>query len=295
MEYIFHTLILICIFGTLGASLNLIAGYTGMLSIAHASFFGVGAYTAALLSLSTNIPFPVVTLSSIAVSCVVGMLLIAPSLRVKGDYFVISTFAFQVIAFQVFNNLIGLTRGPMGLPGIPPAALGDFELSTPFRFFFLSLVYLLVVHWIVAKIAGSPLGRVLTAIREDEVLTSTAGKCVALDKFLVFIVGAGIAGGAGALYAVYIGFIDPTSFTVMDSIFILSIVVIGGAGSVWGPFIGATILIAIPEALRFLGLPSSLAADIRQLLYGGLMIGFLLWRSQGILGNDVVEHQNAKP
>jgi len=243
--------------------LNLIAGYTSMLSIAHASFFGVGAYTAALLSLDTHISFPVVALSSIAVSCVVGTLLIAPSLRVKGDYFVIATFAFQVIAFHIFNNWVGLTRDPMGLPGIPQATIGVFELSTPLRFFFLALGYLLVVHWIVAKIAGSPLGRVLTAIREDEILTSAAGKYAAAVKSLVFIVGAGIAGGAGALYAVYIGFIDPTSFTVMDSIFMLSIVIIGGSGSVWGPLVGAVVLIAIPEALRFLGLPSALAADVR--------------------------------
>ena len=291
MEYIFHTIILICIYGALGASLNLIAGYTGMLSIAHASFFGVGAYTAALLSLYAHTSFFVVALSSIAVSCVAGTLLIAPSLRVKGDYFVISTFAFQVIAFQIFNNWVGLTRGPMGLPGIPQATIGGFELSTPLRFFFLALGYLLVVHWIVAKIASSPLGRVLTAIREDEVLTGVAGKCAITDKLLIFIVGAGIAGGAGALYAVYIGFIDPSSFTVMDSIFMLSILIVGGAGSVWGPLVGAILLITIPEALRFLGLPTALAADIRQLLYGGLLIVFLLWRPKGILGHYVEERK----
>lgn len=130
----------------------------------------------------------------------------------------------------------------------------------------------------------SPFGRVLKAIREDEVFTQAAGKDVAAYKVLVFVIGAGMAAVAGVMYAHYISFIDPTSFTVMESIFIISIVIIGGAGSMWGPIIGAVVLVTLPELLRFIGLPSSVAANTRQIIYGGLLVAFMMWRPQGLMG-----------
>jgi branched-chain amino acid transport system permease protein len=125
---------------------------------------------------------------------------------------------------------------------------------------------------------------VLKAIREDEVFAQAAGKNVAAYKVLIFVIGAGMAAIAGVMYAYYISFIDPTSFTVMESIFILSIVIIGGAGSLWGPVIGAVVLVLLPELLRFIGLPISVAANVRQILYGGLLVAFMMWRPHGFLG-----------
>ena len=124
----------------------------------------------------------------------------------------------------------------------------------------------------------------LRAIREDEVFAQAMGKDVAAFKVKVFMIGAGLAAISGVLYATYISYIDPTSFTVMESIFIISIVIIGGAGNLWGSVLGAAVLIALPELLRFIGLPNSVAANIRQMLYGGLLVAFMLWRPRGFIG-----------
>ena len=148
--------------------------------------------------------------------------------------------------------------------------------------------------WISQRIVQSPFGRVLKAIREDEVFAQAAGKSVAAYKVLVFMIGAGMAAVAGVMYAHYISFIDPTSFTVMESIFIISIVIIGGAGSLWGPVVGAVVLVTLPELLRFLGLPSSIAANTRQIIYGGLLVAFMMWRPRGFLGEYAFQSKEAR-
>ena len=284
MEYLLHILILIGIYVILAESLNLIVGYTGLLSIAHAAFYGVGAYVAALMALKLNSPFLVNIICAIVISGLLGGLVGIPSLRIKDHYFVIATFAFQVIAFSILNNWVSFTGGPMGLPGIPQPVIFGWVVSSHVEFLVLVGIFALLTVWICHRIVTSPFGRVLTAIREDEVFTLSVGKNIAFCKVAVFIIGSGMAAIAGALYAHYISFIDPTSFTVMESIFIISIVIIGGAGSLWGPVIGAIVLVMLPEVLRFVGMPSSIAANMRQILYGGLLVVFMMWRPQGLVG-----------
>ena len=284
MDYLLHILILVCLYGILSISLNLIAGYAGLVSIAHAAFYGLGAYVVALMSLKLGSPFAVNIVCACAVSGLLGVVVGIPSLRIRDDYFVIATFAFQVIAFSLFNNWVSLTGGPMGLPGIPPPVVFGLELSSPFAFLVLAASGCLLTIGISRLVVKSAFGRVLKAIREDEVFTQAAGKNVAAFKVLVFMIGACLAGLAGGLYACYISFIDPTSFTVMESIFIISVVIIGGAGNLWGSVLGAAVLVILPEALRFLGLPSSVAANVRQILYGSLLVVFMLWRPQGLIG-----------
>ncbi|NQU23855.1 MAG: branched-chain amino acid ABC transporter permease [Candidatus Nealsonbacteria bacterium] len=284
MEYLLHILILIGIYVILASSLNLIAGYAGLLSIAHAAFFGVGAYVAVLMGLHWETPF-LVNLAAAVVFCgILGGVVGAPGLRIRDDYFVIATFAFQVIAFSVLNNWVSLTGGPMGLPGIPQPVIFGWTVSSHWEFLVLTGGCCAAVLWICHKIVTSPFGRMLKAIREDEVFAQAAGKNVAACKVLVFAIGAAMAAVAGVMYAHYISFIDPTSFTVMESIFIISIVIIGGAGSMWGPVLGAVVLVALPEVLRFVGLPSAVAANVRQILYGGALVAMMMWRPQGLLG-----------
>jgi len=284
MEYLLHILILIGIYVILSVSLNLIAGYAGLLSIAHAAFYGIGAYVVALMALYWESPFWINILCAVILSGLLGALVGIPSLRIRGDYFVIATFAFQVITFSVLNNWVGFTGGPMGLPGIPQPVIFGWKVSSHLGFFLLVGVLCSLILWVSCRIVRSPFGRVLKAIREDEVFAQAAGKNVAAYKMFVFVIGAGMAAVAGAMYAYYISFIDPTSFTVMESIFILSIVIIGGAGSLRGPVVGAVVLVTLPEMLRFVGLPSSVAANVRQILYGGLLVAFMMWRPQGFLG-----------
>ena len=284
MEYIIHILILICIYIILSVSLNLIAGHAGLLSIAHAAFYGVGAYTMALLALNWNMPFWVGVLFAVTVSGLLGALVGFPALRIRADYFVVATFAFQVLAFSLLNNWVSLTGGPMGLPGIPRPVLLGWRVSSHVEFLILVGSFCVALLWLSHRIVRSPFGRVLRTIREDEVFAEAIGKNVAAYKVIVFVVGAGAAAVAGTLYACYITFVDPTSFTVMESIFIISIVIVGGAGGFWGPVLGAVLLVALPELLRFVGLPSSVAANVRQMLYGGLLVAFTMCRPRGLFG-----------
>lgn len=172
----------------------------------------------------------------------------------------------------------------MGLRGIPKPTILGLQVSSKVGFLILVGIFCALTLWVTCRIVRSPFGRVLKAIREDEVFAQTAGKNVTSHKVIVFVIGAGMAAVAGVMYAHYVRFIDPTSFTVMESIFILSIVIIGGAGSLWGPVIGAVVLVVLPELLRFIGLPSSVAANLRQIIYGGLLVAFMMWRPQGFLG-----------
>ena len=294
MDYLLHILILIGIYAILSMSLNLIAGYTGLLSIAHAAFYGVGAYVAALMALNLHSPFLLNLICAIILSALVGALVGIPSLRIRDDYFLIVTFAFQVILFNILNNWVSFTGGPMGLPGIPQPTIFGLTISSNFGFLLLIGFLCALIFWFSSRIVLSPFGRVLMAIREDEVFAEAAGKNVSAYKVLVFVIGAGMAAIAGVMYAYYISFIDPSSFTVMESIFIISIVIIGGAGSLRGPVLGAVVLILLPELLRLLGLPSSVAANIRQILYGGLLVAFMMWRPRGFLGEYAFQRGEAQ-
>jgi branched-chain amino acid transport system permease protein len=294
MEYLLHILILIGIYVILSVSLNLIVGYAGLLSIAHAAFYGVGAYTAALLALSLNSPFLINILCAAILSGLLGVLVGIPSLRIHDDYFVIATFAFQIITFSILNNWVSLTGGPMGLPGIPQPVILGVTISSHIDFLVLTAILCAAALWICSRIVRSPFGRVMKSIREDEVFAEAFGKNIAFYKVIIFVIGAGMAAVAGVIYAYYISFIDPTSFTVMESIFIISIVIIGGAGSLWGPVIGAVALVVLPEILRFIGLPSSVAANLRRIIYGGLLVAFMMWRPQGFSGEYAFRAEEAK-
>ena len=284
MDYILHILILINIYIILVVSLDLIAGYTGMLSIAHAAFYGIGAYATALLSLHFQTNFLFNMIFGIIGAAVLGAIIAFPSLRIHDDYFVIATFGFQMIVYSIFNNWVTLTRGPLGIPGIPVASLFGLAIDNYWRFLVLSGIFALLAYLLVHRVVHSPYGRVLKAIREDEVFAQGLGKNVSSYKIQVFVIGGALASVAGNLYAHYITFIDPTSFTIMESILVISMVIIGGAGSLRGPIIGAVVLVILPEAIRFVGLPGSVAANVRQIFYGGLLVLLMIYRPKGLLG-----------
>ena len=284
MEYLLHILILISIYAIVGMALNLVAGYTGLISLAQAGFYGIGAYVAALLSLNYGVSFLLVIPAAVLIAVIIGFLIGFPALRIRDDFFVIATFGFQIILFQVMNNWMELTNGPLGLPGIPQPELFGYRLTSHIDFLVLSLALAIIVYFILRRLTRSPFGNVLRAIREDDVFALSLGKNVNLYKVTSFSVAAGLAAIGGAIYAYYITFIDPTSFTVNESIFMLSIVIVGGAGRLEGSILGAIILVSLPELLRFVGMPSSVAANMRQILYGGALVAFMMWRPKGILG-----------
>lgn len=285
MEYLLHILILIGIYIILAISLNLISGYTGLISIAHAAFYGVGAYVAALLALNFGSNFFINLILAMILAGILGGVVAIPSLRIHDDYFAIATFAFQIIVYSVMNNWVSLTKGPLGLPGIPQPLIFGIKVSSHQNFLILVASFFAFLTYLFARrLVNSPFGRVLRGIREDEIFVQSLGKNVIKYKILIFVIGASLAAVAGSLYAYYITFIDPTSFTIMESIFILSIVIIGGAGNLWGSIIGAVVLVTMPEFLRFIGMPNAIAANLRQIMYGGLLVIFMMYRPQGLLG-----------
>jgi branched-chain amino acid transport system permease protein len=289
MDYVFHLVVLIGVYVMLATSLDLLAGHTGILSLSHAAFFGIGGYCSAILTLNFGIPTVLGALAGMVLSAFISFMVSLPSMRLKEDYFVLSTFGFQLIAFDVLNNWQGLTGGPSGIVGIPGVSLLGYRVESRLSFATLTVFLATVVICVCHRIARSPFGRVLHAIREDEVFAESLGKNTFSFKTQVFAISAAVAALAGSLYAHYITFIDPTSFTVMESILIVSMVIIGGAGSRWGPITGAAMLVLLPEALRFIGLPATAAAHVRQILYGSLFVVLLMVRPQGLAGQEPVQ------
>lgn len=284
MEYVLHILILVAIYITLAVSLDLLAGRMGLLSVAQAAFYGLGAYTSALLAVQFGVPFFVGVLAGMTVAVMISFVVSLPSLRLHDDYFVIATFGFQMILFSIFNNWMNLTRGPLGIPGIPQPVIFGWHVTSHLDFLILAAAFACFAYFVVYRLTSSPFGRVLHAIREDEVFAEAHGKNTLYFKVTAFAVSAALAASSGSLYASYITYIDPTSFTVMESILIISMVIIGGAGSLWGPLIGAFVLVTLPEALRFVGLPDSVAANLRQIIYGSLLVIMMMFRPRGLVG-----------
>ena len=293
VDYVLHVMVLVAIYTILSVSLNLISGYTGLLSVAHAALFGVGSYVAALLALHFDAGLLLGLVCAAAGAALISLFVAAPSLRIRDDYFVLATFAFQVIAFSVMNNWVGVTGGPMGLPGIPQPSVFGIDIASHAQFLLLTGTFAAFALLLVRRLVRAPYGRVLKALREDEVFAQSMGKSITSYKLQVFVIGAALAAVAGTLYAHYITFIDPTSFTVQESIFMLAIVIVGGSGSIAGSVVGAALLVALPEALRFLGLPSSVAANVRQILYGALLVACMMFRPQGILGEFAFRRKQA--
>ena len=250
--------------------------------MAQAGFYGIGAYTTAILSTQFGFSFwlnlPLAMLISGAIALVVSLI----ALRTVEDYFIICTLGIQVILFSLMNNLMEVTRGPLGIPGIPSISFFGMSLDSKISFLILSLFFVALVWFVLKNISKSGFGKILIAISEDEIYTQSIGKNVYQSKIISYTTSAILAAIPGALYAHYISFIDPTSFTVTESIFILSIVIIGGLGNLTGSFLAASFLVLLPEALRFVGMPDSIAANLRQIIYGLILVVVMMTGKNGV-------------
>lgn len=284
MSYFLHLSTFFFIYAILGVSLNLVVGFTGLVSIMHAAFFGIGAYITAILMVKLGMNFFVALILAILLNTFVGFCLGWLLSRLGGDYYVLGSIAFNFLVLSVFINWENLTSGPLGIPGIPKPELFGFSFSDPNQFFLLSLIFLALVYLASRYIANSSFGRVLKAIREDETAAKVFGYNVLSYKIAVSGFAAGMAAVAGALFSSYLTFIDPTSFDVMQSVFIFSIVIVGGFANLKGSLMGALILILFPEALRFAGFPADISAYAQQAVYGLALILLMIYRPQGILG-----------
>lgn len=276
--------IYIGIYGILSLSLNLIAGYTGLLSLCHAAFFGIGAYTTAIMMTHGQGFWLSLLLSGLlAGSC--GLLIGLPTLRLKGDYLAISTLGFGEIVKNVILNWDRLTRGPMGINGIPYITVPFINYTIQSKMDFLILVWIVTfsTYFLLEQLGRSRYGRAFIAIREDEIAARSLGINPTTYKISAFVIGAFFAGIAGTLWALYNTSVAPQTFDFMLSIMVLSMVVLGGMGNNRAVLLGTAILVITSELPRLLGFSAYIPPQTNQILFGLILVVMMIYRPQGLL------------
>jgi len=276
-EYYMRVITLAGIWVILALGVQIILGFTGMITFGHAAFYCIGAYTSALLVMRLGLSFWFALPSAALVAGLLGILLGIPSLRLRGDYLAVVTLAFGEIVRLVVVNWVGFTRGPMGLPNIPPPILFGIELHSTVAYYYLCLGLVIACVGLVRWLVLSPFGRAMMAVRDDDIAASAMGIDTFKVRLLAFALGGALAGVAGSFFAHYNGFISPENFGGAESMLMLLMVVLGGVGSIPGAILGAVILSILPEALRMIG-------QWRLVLNGFLMVVLILLRPQGLLG-----------
>ena len=305
----------------LALGLNVVVGFAGLLDLGYIAFYAIGAYTTALLSsphLSTQFawighlfpgglhtPFWIIVPIAMALAAMFGVLLGAPTLRLRGDYLAIVTLGFGEIVRIFMNNLdrpVNITNGPQGITGIDPVQVGGFSLAqthtflgfqftTVYMYYYLFVLCSLLVIWVCTRLQHSRIGRAWAAIREDEIAAKAMGINTRNVKLLAFAMGASFGGLSGAMFGGFQGFVSPESFTFWESVVVLACVVLGGMGHLPGVILGAVLLSVFPEFLRSTMGPLQNAIFgheivdtevIRQLLYGLAMVLIMLYRSEGL-------------
>lgn len=269
----------IVIYAIAACGLNVIIGYAGQVSLGHAAFVGIGAYTAALLSTKVGSSFWISLPIVLAISAIFGLLLGLPSLRVREDFLAITTIGINFIVEAIFNY-VPFFGGALGIGGIPPIALFGAKLKG-FAFFYLCIFFLLIVLAACWWFTRSWAGLACFALREEESAASSMGISPVRFKLLAFVVGTCMAGLSGALNAHYITFISATDFSFPFSILLLCMVVIGGMGTLWGPVLGALILGALPEIFRPI-------VDYRILFYTVMLLLMIRFQPGGLLGENMM-------
>jgi len=285
-EYWLAQLTFVLIYSVVGLGLMLLAGFTGLFSLGHAAFLGVGAYTQAVM-VNAGVPFPLALAAAALLSAAVGVVVGLPALRVKGIYLGMATLAFGFIVEEALARWESVTGGNSGLTVKPPA-IGGWKLDTPMEFYFLCLVVTVLATLAVLNLLRSSTGRAFVAIRDSEISAQSMGIQLARYKTLSFALSAALAGLGGALYAHKIQFLSPDQFGIVQSIDLLLMVVIGGLGSVHGAFLGAIFLIVMPQLIALAKdvLPAAIgqATGLQGTVYGLVLIAFVLFEPMGLYG-----------
>jgi branched-chain amino acid transport system permease protein len=285
-EYLLAQLIFILIYGVVGLGLMVLAGFTGLFSIGHAAFFGVGAYTQAVLT-GMGWPFPLALAVGAVLSAAVGVVVGLPALRVKGIYLGIATLSFGFIVEEVFARWESVTGGNAG-KSVGLVDIFGWKADTGASFYYVCLVITIIATLSVVNLLRSPTGRAFVAIRDSEISAQSMGIHLAYYKTLSFAISAALAGIGGALYAHAIRFLSPDQFNIIQSIDLLLMVVIGGLGSIHGAFLGAIFLIGLPQAIGAVKdyLPQAIgqAPGLKAVIYGAVLVGFVMFEPLGLYG-----------
>jgi branched-chain amino acid transport system permease protein len=297
----------------LALGLNIVVGFAGLLDLGYIAFYAVGAYTYALLAsphFNIHLPFWVILPIGAAIAALFGIILGAPTLKLRGDYLAIVTLGFGEIIRIFLNNLsrpVNITNGPQGIARIDPFTLGEFDFSHyeeffglmfsgPVKYYYLLLAVMLGVIVVNIRLQNSRIGRAWEAIREDEIAARAMGINTRNVKLLAFAMGASFGGIAGGMFSAIQGFISPESFVLVESIMVVSMVVLGGMGNIWGVILGALLLSFVPELLRWTVEPLQGAIFgrqliepevIRMLIFGFALVLIMLFRPAGLLPSAV--------
>jgi branched-chain amino acid transport system permease protein len=301
------------LYALLALGLNIVVGFAGLLDLGYIAFYAVGAYAYALLAsphFGLHLPFWVILPIGAAVAAIFGILLGAPTLKLRGDYLAIVTLGFGEIVRIFLNNLsqpVNITRGPQGITGIDPVrfagvdfsrsdALLGVAVSSPIKYYYLLLALMLAIILVNVRLQNSRIGRAWEAIREDEVAARAMGINTTSLKLLAFAMGASFGGVAGGMFSAIQGFISPESFVLVESVMVVAMVVLGGMGNIWGVILGALLLSFVPEILRWTVAPAQEALFgrmlvepevIRMLIFGLALVLIMLFRPAGLLPSAV--------
>ena len=308
------------LFVFLSLGLNIVVGFAGMLDLGYIAFYAVGAYVYALLAsphFNIHWPFWAILPIGAAVAALFGVLIGAPTLKLRGDYLAIVTLGFGEIVRIFLNNLshpVNITNGPQGIARIDPFRVGGVDFSRsdsflgltfsgPIKYYYLLLLVLLAVIFINVRLQNSRIGRAWEAVREDEVAARAMGIDTRNIKLLAFAMGASFGGIAGGMFSAIQGFISPESFVLVESIMVVSMVVLGGMGNIWGVILGAVLLSFVPEILRFTVEPVQMRLFgrmliepevIRMLIFGFALVLVMAFRPGGLWPSAVRKRELAE-
>ncbi len=281
--YLLTIAIFIGIHAIIAIGLGLLMGYAGQVSLGHAAFYGLGAYTTAILTTKAGIPPLGAMAAGIVLTAVVAVLLGAPTLRLHGHYLAMFTLGLGIIVQIIFNQARGLTGGFGGLMGIPPLGVGYWQLDTKPEFYIAVIAVLTVTILLANNLVHSRIGRALRALHESELAAALSGVDVARYKLLVFVISAMLASVAGSLYAHLLRFVSPDPFGFAFSVELLIMVVAGGARSVWGPVAGAALLTILGEVIAKTGEQIPWVADLDVILFGAVLTAVVIFLPQGLI------------
>jgi branched-chain amino acid transport system permease protein len=297
-NYLLQLLVMIGIYSILAYSMNLVTGYGGLLVFCPAAFYGVGAYAHTLMRVGRNgnhfsgellfsadWSFPGAVLAAALAGGFVALLIGLVALRFRGDFFVFTTLGFQMIVFVVLYNWTELGRGAFGIYDIPRPEILGWRVDSLWKYALLVVLVNGLLLPILFALYHSPFGLSLKALRENERAAESLGISAFRQHLAAFVIAGMFAAVAGALFASYVTYIDPTSFNLRESIFIVSLLLLGGAGNIRGPILGVVVMILLPEILRFLGFPGAVAPNVREIIYGMSLIILMYWRPKGLAGD----------
>lgn len=283
-NYLLGILIVTGIYAIIVIGLGILMGYAGQVSFGHAAFYGLGGYTAAILTTAYRWPSIAALLAAMALPGAVAALIGRPTLKLKELYLALATLAFGILVHILFNEVTGLTGGPSGLAGIPYLSLGGLVFDRDIKFYYLVLAMVLLITLGVKNLIHSRVGRALRAIRESEQAAETSGIDTAGLKLRAFIFSAVLAGLAGGLYAFYITFVSPSPFSFHTSVQLVLMAVIGGLGTLWGPLLGAGLVVALGEILRFsvpLVIPGA-GGEYQIIFFGIILVIVMIVKPEGL-------------